>query len=189
MQKQYFCGLDWHSVAAICSWAKGSPSFDLSLLHTIFSLELRLECPEILAVLVSFRMQSSNQLWGCLLIETYNSSDAAACKGLGEYSFAQNALPYRQCNDRLPLEEALGVKLCLAPGTQRLKIYILSFIFSLKLASARCRGEYVNERLAVEKAIKEAYAKGFLGKNACGSGYDFDLQVHFGAGAYICGML
>lgn len=33
----------------------------------------------------------------------------------------------------------------------------------------------------------EAYAKGYLGRNACGSGYDFDLNVHWGAGAYICG--
>ena len=33
----------------------------------------------------------------------------------------------------------------------------------------------------------QAYAKGFLGKNACGSGYDFDVYVHSGAGAYICG--
>ena len=36
-------------------------------------------------------------------------------------------------------------------------------------------------------AIKEAYDAGFLGANACGSGYDFDLFVHRGAGAYICG--
>lgn len=49
------------------------------------------------------------------------------------------------------------------------------------------RGEYVNERLALEKAVKEAYAKGFIGKNACNSGYDYDIFVHFGAGAYICG--
>lgn len=49
------------------------------------------------------------------------------------------------------------------------------------------RGEFVNERKAVMRAIDEAYAKGYLGKNACGSGYDFDLMVHFGAGAYICG--
>ncbi len=33
----------------------------------------------------------------------------------------------------------------------------------------------------------EAYKKGFIGKNACGSGYDFDVYVHTGAGAYICG--
>jgi hypothetical protein len=39
------------------------------------------------------------------------------------------------------------------------------------------RGEFVNERKAVMRAIDEAYAAGFLGKNACGSGYDFDLMV------------
>ena len=42
--------------------------------------------------------------------------------------------------------------------------------------STNCRGEYYNERITLEKAVKEAYAKGFLGKNACGSGYDFDLN-------------
>jgi NADH:ubiquinone oxidoreductase subunit F (NADH-binding) len=50
-----------------------------------------------------------------------------------------------------------------------------------------CSGEFVNERKAVMKAIAEAYQKGYLGKNACGTGYDFDLAVHYGAGAYICG--
>lgn len=50
-----------------------------------------------------------------------------------------------------------------------------------------CRGEYYNERLALQRALDEAYAKGFLGKNACGSGYDFDLNIAYGAGAYICG--
>jgi NADH dehydrogenase (ubiquinone) flavoprotein 1 len=49
------------------------------------------------------------------------------------------------------------------------------------------RGEYVNERLALEKARQEAYKAGLLGKNACGSGKDFDVYIHFGAGAYICG--
>jgi len=49
------------------------------------------------------------------------------------------------------------------------------------------RGEYVNERLALQRAVAEAYAKGFLGKDACGSGVDFDVNVHWGAGAYICG--
>ncbi|PIN07682.1 NADH:ubiquinone oxidoreductase, NDUFV1/51kDa subunit [Handroanthus impetiginosus] len=39
----------------------------------------------------------------------------------------------------------------------------------------------------LEKARREAYEAGFLGKNACGSGYDFDVRIHFGAGAYICG--
>ena len=36
-------------------------------------------------------------------------------------------------------------------------------------------------------AINEAYANGFIGRNACGSGYDFDVFVMRGAGAYICG--
>jgi NADH:ubiquinone oxidoreductase subunit F (NADH-binding) len=57
-----------------------------------------------------------------------------------------------------------------------------------RVLSCSCgRGEFVNERKAVEQAIADAYAAGFLGKNACGSGYDFDLFVHYGAGAYICG--
>ena len=49
------------------------------------------------------------------------------------------------------------------------------------------RGEYVNERLALERARDEAYAAGYLGKNACGTGIDFDVNIHYGAGAYICG--
>ncbi len=49
------------------------------------------------------------------------------------------------------------------------------------------RGEYVNERRNLERAIEEAYAKGYIGRDACGSGYDFDVNVHWGAGAYICG--
>ena len=49
------------------------------------------------------------------------------------------------------------------------------------------RGEFVNEAIALQKAIDEAYAAGLLGKNAAKSGWDFDLYVHRGAGAYICG--
>lgn len=49
------------------------------------------------------------------------------------------------------------------------------------------RGEYYNEYSSMERAIAEAYAHGKLGKNACGSGYHFDLYMHRGAGAYICG--
>jgi len=49
------------------------------------------------------------------------------------------------------------------------------------------RGEFYNEASNLQLAIREAYEAGFLGKNACGSGYDFDLFVHRGAGAYICG--
>jgi NADH-quinone oxidoreductase subunit F len=49
------------------------------------------------------------------------------------------------------------------------------------------RGEYYNESVVLEAAIAEAYEAGLLGKNAAGSGWDFDLYVHRGAGAYICG--
>ncbi|KAH3713723.1 hypothetical protein DPMN_073525, partial [Dreissena polymorpha] len=49
------------------------------------------------------------------------------------------------------------------------------------------RGEFYNEASQVNVAIKEAYDAGLIGKNACGTGYDFDIYVHRGAGAYICG--
>jgi NADH-quinone oxidoreductase subunit F len=50
------------------------------------------------------------------------------------------------------------------------------------------RGEFMDEPyLHFEQAIKEAYAKGWLGKNILGSGVDFDLYPTLGAGAYICG--
>lgn len=49
------------------------------------------------------------------------------------------------------------------------------------------RGEFYNEASSVQKAIDEAYDAGLIGKNACGSGYDFDVYLHRGAGAYICG--
>jgi NADH-quinone oxidoreductase subunit F len=49
------------------------------------------------------------------------------------------------------------------------------------------RGEYTREAKLLNAAIDEAYAKGYLGKNILGSGFDFDLTVHRGAGAYICG--
>ncbi|KAM3589136.1 NADH dehydrogenase [ubiquinone] flavoprotein 1, mitochondrial [Umbelopsis sp. WA50703] len=49
------------------------------------------------------------------------------------------------------------------------------------------RGEFYNEASNVQEAINEAYAAGLIGKNACGTGFDFDVYVHRGAGAYICG--
>jgi NADH-quinone oxidoreductase subunit F len=49
------------------------------------------------------------------------------------------------------------------------------------------RGEYIRERETLEAAIEQAYDAKLLGKNACGSGWDFDLYVAHGAGAYICG--
>ncbi|MFO1068221.1 MAG: NADH-quinone oxidoreductase subunit NuoF [Geminicoccaceae bacterium] len=49
------------------------------------------------------------------------------------------------------------------------------------------RGEFVREAQILQAAIEEAYDAGLLGKNAAGSGYDYDLYLHRGAGAYICG--
>jgi len=50
-----------------------------------------------------------------------------------------------------------------------------------------CRGEYWHEINQLQRAVDEAYADGLIGKNACGSGWDMDVFVHRGAGAYICG--
>ena len=49
------------------------------------------------------------------------------------------------------------------------------------------RGEFVREAQILEAAVSEAYDAGLIGKNACKSGYDVDIYVHRGAGAYICG--
>ena len=49
------------------------------------------------------------------------------------------------------------------------------------------RGEYIREAETLFAAVAEAYDAGLLGKNAAGSGYAFDVFVHRGAGAYICG--
>lgn len=56
-----------------------------------------------------------------------------------------------------------------------------------KAAYIYARGEFWNEALTMQRAIDEAYEAGFIGKNACGSGIDFDVYLHRGAGAYICG--
>ena len=49
------------------------------------------------------------------------------------------------------------------------------------------RGEFYNEAQVLQAAIDEAYDAGLVGKNACGSGWDLELRLHRGAGAYICG--
>ncbi|KAI0560533.1 NADH dehydrogenase I (Complex I) flavoprotein 51kDa subunit [Gracilaria domingensis] len=58
---------------------------------------------------------------------------------------------------------------------------------SARAAYIYIRGEFIDERKNLEVAVAEAYSKGLLGKNASGSGYDFDVYVTHGAGAYICG--
>ena len=64
---------------------------------------------------------------------------------------------------------------------------IASFAMRAHACYIYLRGEYIHERETLEAAIKEAYAAGLVGKNAAGSGWDFDIYVHHGAGAYICG--
>ncbi|NBC31168.1 MAG: NADH-quinone oxidoreductase subunit NuoF [Alphaproteobacteria bacterium] len=49
------------------------------------------------------------------------------------------------------------------------------------------RGEFYNEASNIQVAIDEAYEAGLVGKNAAGTGWDFDIYLHRGAGAYICG--
>ena len=49
------------------------------------------------------------------------------------------------------------------------------------------RGEYSFPAVSIQRAVDQAYEKGYLGKNIFGSNFDFDVVVHRGAGAYICG--
>lgn len=64
---------------------------------------------------------------------------------------------------------------------------VSSFALGANTSYIYIRGEYMFILDILEKAIAEAYDKGFLGKNILGSGYDLDLMVSPGAGAYICG--
>ena len=64
---------------------------------------------------------------------------------------------------------------------------IAAFAMRARAGYIYVRGEFIVETEALRKAVAEAYAAGLLGKNAAGSGWDFDLFVHRGAGAYICG--
>ncbi|HYD19790.1 MAG TPA: NADH-quinone oxidoreductase subunit NuoF [Patescibacteria group bacterium] len=64
---------------------------------------------------------------------------------------------------------------------------IASFAIGAHACYIYIRGEFYNEAVALQQAIDEAYSAGLIGKNASGSGWDFDLYLHRGAGAYICG--
>jgi NADH dehydrogenase (ubiquinone) flavoprotein 1 len=64
---------------------------------------------------------------------------------------------------------------------------IAGYAMRARAAYIYIRGEFFNEAMILEEAIHEAYEAGYLGTNACGSGYDFDVYLHRGAGAYICG--
>ncbi len=64
---------------------------------------------------------------------------------------------------------------------------IASFAMGAHTCYIYLRGEYIREREALQAAVDECYDAGLLGRNAAGSGWDFDLYLHHGAGAYICG--
>ena len=64
---------------------------------------------------------------------------------------------------------------------------VAGFAMRAHAAYIYIRGEFVNEARRLQAAIDEAYDAGLLGKNAAKSGWDFDIYLHRGAGAYICG--
>ena len=64
---------------------------------------------------------------------------------------------------------------------------ITSFAIGCNHAFIYLRGEVVHVYRRLLRAVEEAYAAGYLGKNILGSGFDLDVTVHAGAGAYICG--
>src|SRR5438477_8897581 len=66
-------------------------------------------------------------------------------------------------------------------------ILIASYAIGCNLAFIYIRGEYLPQTEALERAIEEARQAGYLGKNVLGKGYDIDVILHRGAGAYICG--
>ncbi|MFF5230539.1 NADH-quinone oxidoreductase subunit NuoF [Dactylosporangium sp. NPDC000521] len=66
-------------------------------------------------------------------------------------------------------------------------VIIASYAIRASFAAIYIRGEAVHSARRLRAAVEQAYAKGYLGKNILGSGFDLDLVVHSGAGAYICG--
>ena len=64
---------------------------------------------------------------------------------------------------------------------------ITSFAIRANFCAIYIRGEAMHPIRRVRRAVEEAYAKGYLGKDILGSGFDLDIVVHAGAGAYICG--
>ncbi len=66
-------------------------------------------------------------------------------------------------------------------------IAIASYAIGARKAYIYIRGEFVFAAKRLQKAIEEAYEKGFLGENILGSGFSLDVYVHRGFGAYICG--
>src|SRR6267142_2502487 len=61
------------------------------------------------------------------------------------------------------------------------------YAIGAKVAYIYIRGEFLHAQMVLEQAIADAYAKGFAGKNVLGSGFDCDVYIHRGAGAYEAG--
>jgi NADH-quinone oxidoreductase subunit F len=83
------------------------------------------------------------------------------------------------CKDRLLMEYD--------PHQMIEGILIASLVVDAHAGYVYIRGEYRYLIDEMDRAIAEAYAKGYLGKNIAGTGWDFDLYTHSGAGAYECG--
>ncbi len=66
-------------------------------------------------------------------------------------------------------------------------ILIAAFALQVNLAFIYIRGEYRSQRELLERAVEEARRAGYVGRNVLDSGWDCELLVHGGAGAYICG--
>ncbi len=66
-------------------------------------------------------------------------------------------------------------------------VVLTSFAIGANHAFIYIRGEYPKPARRVQQAVEAAYAKGYLGQNILGSGFDLDVMVHLGGGAYICG--
>ena len=64
---------------------------------------------------------------------------------------------------------------------------IACYAIGAKVAYIYIRGEFLHVQAVLERAIEEAYARGFLGSNVLGSGFDCDVYMHRGAGAYEAG--
>lgn len=66
-------------------------------------------------------------------------------------------------------------------------VLIACYAMEMDAAYIYIRGEYIDWIHMMQKAVDDAYAKGFIGKNIFGSGFSTEVYVHTGAGAYICG--
>lgn len=74
-----------------------------------------------------------------------------------------------------------------SPHTLVEGVIISAYAVNAHHAFIYIRGEVVHIIRRVQQAVREAYSAGYIGKNILGSGYDLDIIVHAGAGAYICG--